>query len=48
LLDGVDDQLAGHRGGDRPAEDPPGVGVDDERARDVGIDESRMQLLTGQ
>ena len=31
LIDGVDDELAGHRGRDRPAQDPSGVGVDDER-----------------
>lgn len=31
LVNGVEDQLVGHRGGHRPAEDPAGVGVDNER-----------------
>ena len=31
VLDGVWDELGGHRGRGAPADDPPGVGVDDER-----------------
>ena len=43
VLDGVQDQCGVHGGGGPPADDPPGVGVDDERdidparpGRDIG------------
>ena len=44
LLDGVDDEACGHRGGHRPPEDPSGVGVD----HDGGVAPARPRRDIGE